>query len=58
MLDDNAYDGPGKFVFPKGYDDEGGWMPPGPYLGIYPSADVAEEEAFGKVEWLKKWLSN
>jgi hypothetical protein len=33
-------------------DGRGGWGPPGPYLGIYNSAETAKWEALGKVAWL------
>ncbi len=34
----------------RGRDRE--WGSPGPYLGIYDSAETAKWEALGKVEWL------
>jgi hypothetical protein len=38
--------------WPTGYPKEAGWGPPGPYLGIYDSAETAKWEALGNVEWL------
>ena len=35
-----------------GYPREAGWGPPGPYLGIYDSAETAKWEALGNVKWL------
>jgi hypothetical protein len=49
---DENYKGPGTFVWRDGYEEEPGWLPPGPYLGVYDSAETAKWEALGKVDWL------
>lgn len=36
------------------YKMEGEWGPPGPYSGIYDSTETAENEACGRVPWLKE----
>ena len=49
---DKSYSGSGEWVWPDGFVQEAGWWPPGPYLGIYDSAETAKWEALCKVEWL------
>lgn len=49
---DPNYEGPGKFVWSDGFEEEPRWNPPGLYLGIYDSAATAKWEALGKVDWL------
>ena len=49
---DENYKGAGTFVRRDGYEEEPGWLPPGPYLGIYDSAVTAKWEALGKVDWM------
>jgi hypothetical protein len=46
------YKGPGTFVWDDGYEEEPGWGPRGPYVGVYDSAETAKWEALGKVDWL------
>ena len=50
------YRHPGTFKWHDGYTPETGWYPPGPYCGIYDSAETAKWEALGKVEWLASTL--
>jgi hypothetical protein len=44
---------PHSFVGDWTADDEAepGWTPPGPYVGIYDSAETAERQATGHVRW-------
>ena len=49
---DENYTGPGVVVWADGFVEEAGWSPPGPYLGVYDSAETAKWEALGKVDWL------
>jgi hypothetical protein len=42
----------GDWVWPEGYAEEPGWGPPGPYCGIYDSAQTAKWEALGNVDWI------
>jgi hypothetical protein len=49
--DENG-NGPGTVVWRDGYEEEPGWSPPGPYVGMYDSAETAKWEALGKVDWL------
>jgi hypothetical protein len=49
---DDNYKGLGVFVWTDGFAEEEGWRPPGPYLGIYDSAETAKWEALGKVDWV------
>ena len=49
---DQDYGGPVQHGWPDDYVAETGWTPPGPYCGLYDSAEVAKWEALGNVVWV------
>jgi hypothetical protein len=49
---DENYEDLYTFVWTDGYEEEPGWLPPGPYIGVYDSAETAKWEALCKVNWL------
>jgi hypothetical protein len=55
---DPKFRGWGDSPWPRGYEREEGWEPPGIYCGIYDSAQTAEWEALCKVEWLSSAIKS
>jgi hypothetical protein len=51
---DPKYRGWGDGPWPRGFEREDGWEPPGDYSGIYDTAQTAVWEALCRVEWLSK----